>query len=1251
MTAPGDHVTTYAYETAGTLQQRHALLSVEYPDATHNYFTYDSHGRLIETHRDGGAEAVTYSYDSAGTVTVEDATSRQVILYFGLGGKLVRMRDGEGNAIGLGYDGNYQLTQMTGPGGEGYAYSYDADGNIIGVEDPVRQTTAFEYELSFNNLASVTDARGNGMQYKYDSSGNLLSITYEDGTSESFTYDASGNVLTWTNRRGDTITYTYNAAGQVTSKDYSDTPALTDYTYEYDDAGNLVSATDPMSTTNMTYNPDTDWLTRIDYPGDNFFVFEYNDAGQRTKRTDQDGNVVNYIYNSPGRLDLMTNTTDCLIVDYDYDAAGRLSQKTLGNGVYTTYEYDDSGRLLHLVNYAPTDAAISRFDYPYDASGRRTSMTTLGGTSGYEYDPLGQLISVTHPDGHVVEYVYDAVGNRIEVIDDGVVAAYTTNEMNQYTDVGGVTYTYDDDGNMIGKTEDGVTTTYTYNIENRLVVVTTPTDTWTYTYDASGNRIASTHNGVTTNYVIDPVGLGDVVAEFDSSGTLIARYDHGFGLLSRTDSGGTSAYYTFNAIGSTSEMTAADGSVLNSYVYDPFGIVLTQSETVANAFQYAGEYGVTSEDTALYVMRARYYAAEVGRFLSPDPIGLAGGVNLYTYVSNGPLTKIDPTGLYEWDAIKHYSPYVAAEIKREAQFYCDWLRKGMEKGIDLIVDLALAFLSRGRSVTVDIRDIDWSDPENWGSYEIIPEVPLSDIINIPTDPLTTDDTTAARSVDPNDKIAPAGYGGANFISEDDDLLAYTIRFENQPDATAPAHIIRITDTLDDDLDMSTFELTEIAFADQGIIVPDGLNHYETDLDIVIDNEFVSGAEIRCEIDISLDMDTRELTFEMIGLDPATGWLPEDIMRGVLYPNDDTGRGDGRISYLVRHVDDLPSGTEITNKARIYFDWNDPIDTPLVLNTIDAGSPESHVTDLIVNGTSVLVSWSGQDDAGGSGVASYDIYVSDNGGSFELWLDHTALTEDTFVGEVGHTYALYSIARDGVGHVEEAPEGPDATTVIAGPTNPIITITTPVPYGIYTVGMTLNFSATDSESSVDTVVGNLTNASGVSQIVDSGFAPAVGVYTLVVTATDNAGNTKVSDPVFFVVYDPDGGHATGGGWFYPDDESTRPGGKANFGFTARYKNDVSTGKLSFQYKDADIHLKSTSIDWLTISSVSAQFQGTGTINGDGLYTFRVQAKDNGEPGAGTDHFDIKIWNGTDTEADPYHKAKNTISGGNIQVHTK
>src|SRR5262249_26287923 len=157
------------------------------------------------------------------------------------------------------------------------------------------------------------------------------------------------------------------------------------------------------------------------------------------------------------------------------------------------------------------------------------------------------------------------------------------------------TYTYDADGNMTSETEGGVTTHYSYDIENRLISVTTPTDTWTYRYDAFGNRIASTHNGVTTKYVIDPAGLGNLASEYDGSGNLVARYDYGYGLLARCDATGNPDYYTFSAIGNTSEMTNAATKVVNSYAYDPFGVSLGKTETVVNPFEYVGEYGVTSE--------------------------------------------------------------------------------------------------------------------------------------------------------------------------------------------------------------------------------------------------------------------------------------------------------------------------------------------------------------------------------------------------------------------------------------------------------------------------------------------------------------------------------------------------------------------------------------------------------------------------------------------------------------------------------
>ena len=135
----------------------------------------------------------------------------------------------------------------------------------------------------------------------------------------------------------------------------------------------------------------------------------------------------------------------------------------------------------------------------------------------------------------------------------------------------------------------------------------------------------------------------------------------------------------------------------------------------------------------------------------------------------------------------------------------------------------------------------------------------------------------------------------------------------------------------------------------------------------------------------------------------------------------------------------------------------------------------------------------------------------------------------------------------------------------------------------------------------------------------------------------------------VAYDPESGSATGGGWFWSakgnlkqDPESE---GKATFGFVVKYKRDAASGNLEFQYHVGDINLKSTEMTWLMVSAVSAQFQGEGTVNGEGLYTFRVLAKD-GEP----DEFNIRIWQGTDTEADPIYKALHAqLGGGNIIIH--
>lgn len=1061
----------------------HALLSVKYPDESHDYFNYDNDGRLIETHKDGGAEAITYSYDLVGNkVLATDAAGQQSVFYFGRGGQPVKIYDGKGNSIGMSYDRNDQLSQITGASNQQYNYSYDSQGNMIAIEDPVRRTTALRYNPSFNNLSGFTDARGNGIQYGYDSSGNMTSITYKDGTSEFFTYDSCGNILTWANRRGGVVAYTYNARSQVTSKDYSDTPGYIDFTYDYDNAGNLISIVDANGITTMTYDPNTDWLTRIEYPSGHFFNYGYDNLGRRTKRTEDSNNKVNYIYDTLGRLDRMTDSNNLLIVDYGYDSAGRLIRKTLGNGVYSTYEYDIVGHLMHLINYKPVNAVLSRFDYTYDSDGKRTSMTTLDGTYTYGYDPLGQLTSVTYPDSHKVTYSYDPIGNRISVNDNGLVTAYTTNNMNQYTVAGDTTYTYDADGDLKTKIESGVTTTYAYDIENRLIGVSTPTDTWTYKYDAFGNRIASLHNGARINYIVDPIGYGNVVAEYDCNENLVARYDHGYGLLARTEATGIPAYYTFDAIGSTSEITDPTGTILNSYKYDPFGISLHKSESIFNPFEYVGEYGVTHETYGLEFMRARYYDSILARFMIKDPVGINGGdENFYRYALNRPIDNIDPMGL----GITHITVPggVVVSIGRDSKTGQVYVGLGISAGIPIpsgnvwtrednvwgwsagwpeVIGLSYnseipsfgaygsGWWGGGISVTGSQR---YGEPEGkfgvgvglgasaqTGSLWGLPFKFKWWLPSPPTQPDSNGSSGSVGSMDPDSKIGPKGFGSGGFIVSDPTSLVYTIYFENDPNATASARDVHIEDQLNSNLDWTTFELLEVGFGKYQVAIPAGMTHYEKKMEIdgwtwgTGQGWHTGQTPLIANIDTDIDISTGKVSWRIVCSDPQTGWEPDDAYAGFLPPEDAsriTNRGEGYVSFRIKPKTDLSTGTEIRNSASIVFDVNPPIVTPQTLNTIDSGSPSSKVLPLptVTTESQFLVEWSGQDDAGGSGIAYYDIFVSVDKAPFTLWQSKTTQTSAVFTGGSGHSYAFYSIATDNVNHAEQPPSQPDATTTV------------------------------------------------------------------------------------------------------------------------------------------------------------------------------------------------------------------------------
>ncbi len=185
-----------------------------------------------------------------------------------------------------------------------------------------------------------------------------------------------------------------------------------------------------------------------------------------------------------------------------------------------------------------------------------------------------------------------------------------------------------------------------------------------------------------------------------------------------------------------------------------------------------------------------------------------------------------------------------------------------------------------------------------------------------------------------------------------------------------------------------------------------------------------------QVTLDFNAATGLLTANFVSLDPKTGQAPAGALDGFLYPENGTGVGQGFVGYTVQPKSGLATGTTINQQAEVVFDTNAPLNTAVVVNTIDNGAPASTVTALPAQSSSPFtVSWTGQDDAGGSGVASYDIFVSDNGAAFTPFLTGTTATSATFTGQDGHTYGFYSVATDNVGHVQTTPTAAQASTTV------------------------------------------------------------------------------------------------------------------------------------------------------------------------------------------------------------------------------
>jgi hypothetical protein len=294
--------------------------------------------------------------------------------------------------------------------------------------------------------------------------------------------------------------------------------------------------------------------------------------------------------------------------------------------------------------------------------------------------------------------------------------------------------------------------------------------------------------------------------------------------------------------------------------------------------------------------------------------------------------------------------------------------------------------------------------------------------------------TPATGNDPNGMQGPSGYSTAAVVGSQIPWQ-YTIYFENESNALAFARQIAITNVLPPSFDIRTFRVSEIAFGNVTIDVPTNQSFYQ----IRVAAPYPNPSNIVVDVTAGVDVQHNRIFWTLNAIDLNSGQLVQNANEGVLPPDSPDPIGVGHVTYTIQPLSDMPTGTVITNEASIVFDNNDPINTNPTTNTVDAVPPTSAVMPLpsAELTTNFMVSWFGTDDPNGSGVADYDIYVSDDNGPWQMWQATTSATSATYGGQPGHTYGFYSVAHDNSGNVEPTPAGYQAMTYVSTNQVPVL----------------------------------------------------------------------------------------------------------------------------------------------------------------------------------------------------------------------
>jgi RHS repeat-associated protein len=654
--------TCYRYTANGNARETRGgnhsgqLEEVVRADQTREHFIHDAEGRLL-SHTDALGRTTRYSYTRAGLI----------------GGRT----DAAGRSLKYHWDLMGRLTELQNQNGARHDFRYDPVGRLLQETSFDRQSRRYDYDEATGVLEQIVDVGRHALSFRFDEVGRLVERSADNTQAERFSYDRNGRMIEASN--GDArLQWFYDPVGNLTRDHQHDLSSgrVAIWQHRYDELNQRVASIRPDGHV-------TQWLTYgsghvhgLLVDGREVLSFERDDLHREVLREQANG----------------------LTQRVRYDAVGRLLEQRVSHGqpgaaepleLHRSYGWDKAGQLITI-----GDSRRGNLGYRYDPVGTLIEAQSRLGRETFAFDPAG---NIADPELDPASTASASLrGQR-------VVGRLLDNLLRQYA---GTRYRYDARGNLVERTTNGQRTTFEWDAFNRMIAAHGERGSTVFAYDPLGRRIAkrsrdaitvfgwdgnhlafestqstagereSQGRGSSVHYVHEPDSFvpllqmrraqaitlsraTDVKALMNANGDVYDIEQDPIWNGDQTPSPVAFAqqeiaYYQCDHLGTPQELTDHEGRIAWSAQYRAWGAareIISEAGRragFANPIRFQGQY--CDEETGLHYNRHRYYDPHAGRYVSRDPIGLAGGLNTHAYVAN-PAGWVDPLGLQGQPAV------------------------------------------------------------------------------------------------------------------------------------------------------------------------------------------------------------------------------------------------------------------------------------------------------------------------------------------------------------------------------------------------------------------------------------------------------------------------------------------------------------------------------------------------------------------------------------------------------------------------